>query len=158
MAILTSTATTNPMDDMHRILALPWLDRYAFLAVPIFRVFLGVILIWGTFDNVTSAGRMLEFRDFLEQNGFPAPLFSARLSAWAQFLCGAAFIAGFATRPAALVMTVNFVVALVMVHAGLPFSANISPLAMLFGSLLLLLNGPGRFSVDHRMAAVPARA
>lgn len=137
---------------MTRFLAVPAFDRLAFLAVPIFRVFLGVVLVWGTFDNVTSSERMLEFRDFLEQNGFPAPMASARLSAWAQFLAGLAFIAGFATRPAAIVMIVNFIVALAMVHAGLPFSANISPLAMLFGSILLLLHGPGRWSVDERIA------
>lgn len=136
-----------------------WLERHNALGVPLFRLFMGATLVYGTQDNVFHGERMLEFRDFVEQNGFPAPQFSAYLSAYAQFVCGLLIAAGAATRPAAAVMVVNFVAALVMVHWGLPFSANISPLAMLFGSLLLLFHGAGAYSVDaalqRRSAAAP---
>lgn len=136
-----------------------WLERHSALGVPLFRLFLGATLVYGTQDNVFHGERMLEFRDFVEQNGFPAPLFSAYLSAYAQFVCGLLIAAGAATRPAAAVMVVNFVAALGMVHWSLPFSANISPLAMLFGSLLLLFHGAGAYSVDaalqRRSAAAP---
>ena len=43
------------------------------------RVLIGFHLMWGTQDNVFSHARMLEFRDFLTQTGFPFPLFSAHL-------------------------------------------------------------------------------
>jgi putative oxidoreductase len=136
-----------------------WLERHSALGVPLFRLFLGATLVYGTQDNVFHGERMLEFRDFVEQNGFPAPLFSAYLSAYAQFVCGLLIVAGAATRLAAAVMVVNFIAALVMVHWSLPFSANISPLAMLFGSLLLLFHGAGAYSVDaalqRRAAAAP---
>lgn len=122
--------------------------RHPELGVFLFRLFLGSVLMYGTVDNVLSPARMLEFRDFLEQNGFPYPLFCAHLSVYAQVLCGTLILVGAFTRPAALVMVVNFVVALVMVHVGLPFSANIAPLAMLFGSLLFLFHGGGVYSVD----------
>lgn len=125
-----------------------WLERHSALGVPLFRLFLGATLVYGTQDNVFSSARMLEFRDFLAQNGFPFPPFSAWLSAYAQFLCGLLIILGLATRPAAAVMVVNFVVALVMVHRNLPFSANIAPLAMLFGALLLVFHGAGAYSAD----------
>jgi putative oxidoreductase len=128
------------------------LERHSALGVPLFRLFLGATLVYGTQDNVFHRERMLEFRDFLAQNGFPAPLFNAHLSAYAQFVCGLLIIAGAATRPAALVMVVNFVVALWMVHAGQPFNANIAPLAMLFGATMLALHGPGAYSVDAVMA------
>ena len=82
--------------------------------------------------------------------GFPAPMFSARLSAYAQFVCGILIGIGFLTRLSALVMVINFAAALVMVHWGLPFSANIAPLAMLFGCIFLLFYGAGRLSVDNR--------
>ncbi len=134
-----------------------WLERHSALGVPLFRVFLGATLVYGTQDNVFSNAQMLEFRDFVEQNGFPAPLFSAYLSAYAQFICGLLILAGFATRGAAAVMVVNFAVALAMVHWGLPFTANISALAMFFGSLLLLFHGPGAYSVDAARAR-PASA
>jgi putative oxidoreductase len=117
----------------------------------ILRVFIGFVLVYGTQDNVFHTARMLEFRDFLAGNGFPVPLLSAYVSAWAQFVCGLLIIVGFATRAAAAIMIVNFIVALLMVHTALPFSANIAPLSMLFGNVFLLLYGPGILSVEGRV-------
>ncbi|MBA3969175.1 MAG: DoxX family protein [Gemmatimonadetes bacterium] len=125
------------------------------------RLFIGFVLVYGTQDNVFHYERMLEFRAFLAENGFPYPMFSAYLSAYAQFLAGLLILVGLATRYAALVMIVNFVVALAMVHVGLPFSANIAPLAMLVGSVFLLFNGAGPYSLasllEKRRAVPPAR-
>lgn len=136
---------------LRRLLWFPALDGYREVGPLLFRAFLGIILMYGTVDNVVSAERMLEFRDFLAQNGFPAPLASAYLSAYAQFVAGGLLLLGLLTRWAALVMVFNFGVALAMVHVGLPFSANISPLAMLFGAVLFLLYGGGPISVDARL-------
>ena len=133
------------------LLWLPFLDRYREAGPFLFRLFLGVVLIYGTQDNVFHRERMLEFRDFVAQNGIPYPLFSAHLSAYAQFLCGILITVGLFTRLAALVMVINFTVALAMVHLGLPFSANISPLAMWFGSLFLLFYGSGIAGVDRML-------
>lgn len=135
-----------PRDPFHR------LERHAEIGTVLLRLFLAFVLIYGTQDNVFSRERMLEFRDFLAQNGFPWPLASAYLSAYAQFACGILILVGYMTRSAALVMVVNFLVALGMVHVGLPFNANIAPLAMLFGSLFLFFHGPGPFALDGRGA------
>ena len=136
----------------NRILTLGALDPYRELGTLVFRVFLGFVLVYGTQDNVFHPERMLEFRDFVAQNGFPMPLASAYLSAYAQFVCGLLLAVGLLARWAALVMIVNFAAALAMVHAGLPFAANIAPLAMLFGSLFFLLHGPGPYSLDARLS------
>jgi putative oxidoreductase len=112
------------------------------------RLLVGYRLVIGTQDNVFSYERMLEFEAFLRANGFPFPLFNAFLSAYAQFLCGLLFIVGLWVRPAAAVMVVNFIVALAMVHVGLPFERNFEALTMLFGSAFLLFNGAGGASVD----------
>jgi putative oxidoreductase len=117
-------------------------------ALLVLRLFLGIVLIYGTQDNVFNHERMLEFRDFVAAHRFPAPLFSAYLSAYAQFICGILIVLGLMTRAAALVMVMNFVMALGMVHWGLPFTANISPLAMLFNSLCLVISGAGAHSGD----------
>jgi putative oxidoreductase len=109
------------------------------------------VLIYGTQDNVFNHERMLEFRDFVATHRFPAPLFSAYLSAYGQFFSGILITLGLMTRPAALVMVINFIVALGMVHWGLPFTANISPLAMLFNCLCLSISGAGAHSVDGRI-------
>jgi putative oxidoreductase len=123
-------------------------DTLRELAPLLLRLFVAFVLVYGTQDNVFSAERMLEFRDFLAQNGFPYPLASARLSAWAQFATGILLAVGLFTRWAAAVVVVNFVVALVMVHLRLPFQANIAPLAMLVGGLFFVLYGAPRFSLD----------
>ena len=122
------------------------------------RFFLAFVLVYGTQDNVFSHERMLEFRDFLAANGFPWPLLCAHVSAWAQFLTGILLLLGLFTRPAAAIVVVNFVVALLMVHLKLPFTANIAPLAMLAGGLFFLLHGAPRFSLDARLARRAGRA
>lgn len=122
-------------------------------AVLILRVFYAGILIYGTQDNVFSQAQMHEFRDFLERHGFPYPLVSAYLSVYAQFISGLLLLVGAATRLVAAVMIVNFLVALGMVHVGLPFSANIAPLSMLALGVFFTLFGAGPWSVDARLAA-----
>ena len=122
--------------------------RYREVAPLLLRLFLAFVLIYGTQGNVFSGARMLEFRDFLATNGFPYPLASAYLSAYAQFVTGLLLAAGLLTRAAAAVVAIHFVIALLMVHVGLPFSANISPLAMLVGGIFFVIYGAPRYSLD----------
>jgi putative oxidoreductase len=126
------------------------LPYYPDAAVLVIRLFLGGVLVYGVIDNIVSAERMVEFEKFLAQHQFPLPPVAARLSVYAQFICGLLIGLGWLTRAAALLMIVNFLVALVMVHWGLPFSQNIAPLAMLMGSISVALGGPGRYSVAAR--------
>lgn len=126
-------------------------ERTREVAPLVLRLFVAGVLIYGTQDNVFSREKMLEFRDFLAQNGFPYPLASAYLSAYAQFLTGLLLLVGLFTRPAAAVVVINFTVALLMVHVGLPFSANIAPLAMLVGGLFFVLYGAPHYSLDARL-------
>ena len=137
---------------MKTLLLWPGLERFREVGPVLLRLYFGITLIWGTADNVFSEARMVEFSQFLAQQGFYAPMACARLSAWAQFLCGVLIVAGFAVRPAACVMLINFLVALGMVHTKLPFSANIAPLAMLACALFFLLFGAGLLSVDGRLS------
>ena len=115
------------------------------------RLVVGFVLIYGTQDNVFSHERMLEFRDFLAARRVPSPLFAAYLSAYAQFVCGVLFVLGLLVRPAALVMVVNFIAALVIAHLDTPLDAARLALCMLFSSLFLLFNGAGALSLDNRL-------
>ena len=118
---------------------------------PLFiRLIVGYRLVWGTADNVFSYDRMMEFSEFLAALGVPLPLFAAFVSAYAQFICGVLFVVGSFTRPAAALMIINFVVALLLVHIGQPFLENYDALVMLFGAAFLLVHGPGLLSVDAR--------
>jgi putative oxidoreductase len=135
-----------------RLLKLDAVEPYRDYAGVFIRLAVGYHLVYGTQDNVFHYERMLEFERFLAANGFPFPLFNAHLSAYAQFVCGLLFIVGAVTRPAAVVMVINFVVALLMVHVGKPYPQNAPAIFMLAGSLFLLLNGAGRLSVDAWLA------
>lgn len=133
---------------MRSLLHLDSLDRYGGFAPLAIRVFLGTFLIFMSQDNVFSAARMSEFEQFLAHSNFPAPALAARLSVYAQFLCGILVLAGALTRWAALVMIVHFVVAIVGVHRALPFRTFLEPCAMLASSIALFIGGAGRISVD----------
>jgi putative oxidoreductase len=76
----------------------------------------GIRLIYGVLDNVFSWTHMLLFRDFLEQFNFPFPIVSAVISVYAQLIAGILLIIGWRIRWAAVLMIINFLVALVTVH------------------------------------------
>jgi putative oxidoreductase len=138
-----------------KILNRLWAGEFAAYGLLALRVPVGVHLIHGTQDNVRSWTRMLEFRDFLAAEGFPVPLVCAVVSVAAQFVCGALYLMGYCTRGAAIVMLFNFTVALIAVHAGHPYAAAFPALMMWFGSLALLLSGPGAWSFDERRRSLP---
>ena len=78
---------------------------------------------------------------------FPAEM--AWLSAITEFFGGLALAAGFATRPVALAMVINFSVAGFGAHAADPYARK--ELAFLFLSVafMFLCVGAGRFSIDR---------
>ena len=124
--------------------AIEWLDARREYGLFFIRLIIGFHLVYGTLDNVTSWHRMLEFRDFLANNGTPFPLAGAVISAWAQFICGILFIVGAAVRPAALVMIINFIIALVIAHRTGGYPPAALALIMLFASAGFLVHGPGK--------------
>lgn len=112
------------------------------------RVLIGWRLVDGTQDNVFSWDRMLEFRDFLNQQEVVYPLVAAIVSVYAQFICGILYIAGLFIRPAAIVMIINFTVAFFLVHVGTSFQQSFEVLTMLFGSVFFLFHGAGKMSLQ----------
>lgn len=138
-------------------LLLDGLARGRAFAPLVIRAFLGTFLVYMAQDNVLDAARMEEFAVYLADHGVPAPGVCARVSAWAQFVGGLLIFAGALTRLAALVLVVNFAVALVVVHARLSFRTYLEPCAMLATALFLLLNGAGPWSVDALLARADER-
>ena len=133
------------------MLKLSRLNQYKEYGVIFIRLIIGFHLIYGTQDNIFSYARMEEFASFLSVRGVPFPLFSAFLSAYAQFLCGILFIVGAATRYAAVVMIVNFIAALIIAHIGDTYPNMFPALMMLAAASFFLLHGPGKLSVDSKL-------
>lgn len=90
----------------------------------------------------------LEFVAFLSQFGNPFPLVSAYVSVYVQFIAALLLARGLLVRPAAAVLVLNFIVAIIMVHTNLPFRGALDPSAMLAGALSLLLTGAGALSLE----------
>lgn len=131
------------------ILSLTFLEKYKDYAAIFIRLIIGFHLVYGTQDNVFSFARMEEFAGFLRVRGVPFPLFSAYLSAYAQFVCGILFILGAGTHYAAVVMIINFVAALVIAHIGDTYPNMFPALMMLAAACFFLLNGAGKLSIDN---------
>jgi putative oxidoreductase len=124
------------------------LDKYKEYGPLFIRLIVGFHLVYGTQDNIFSYERMEEFAAFLSAHKVPFPLFAAFVSAYAQFVCGILFIVGAFTRYGALVMIINFIVAILLVHTGDPYPGKFPALMMLAASCFLFLHGPGRLSLD----------
>lgn len=131
-----------------RTMRLAQLARGTDAAVLFMRASVGAFLVWGVWDNITSAEHMAKFVGFLRQFGFPFPELLAPFDVWVQFAIGVAFILGFLTRWAGLLCAVNFVIAIAMVdhHAGI--RASFPAWSLVVIGLLLATYGPGKFSLD----------
>ncbi|MEP2772498.1 MAG: DoxX family protein [Fulvivirga sp.] len=120
------------------------------IGIFLLRLFIGLRLIYGVIDNIISWNHMVEFSKFLATHGFPMPLASAVVSVYVQFIGALLVLVGYKTRVAALVLVINFIVALFAVH--IPINDTIEgmtpAMAMLFGCLTLFFTGPGKTSLD----------
>jgi putative oxidoreductase len=79
--------------------------------------------------------------------GFPAE--AAYLTMIAEFFGGLALAVGLATRPVALLIAGNFVVAGFISHASDPYLRKELPFLFLAVAIMFLCTGAGRFSVDR---------
>ena len=117
---------------------------------PIFvRFLVGFHLFYGNWGRLVQRAAYNDFHALLVRNHFPMPTVWAYVSSGAQVVCGVLFMLGLFTRPAAAIMVINFVVALVMVHWGQVYPRQFPALMMLCTSIFLLLHGPGRVALDN---------
>ena len=140
------------MNHLRNLLLLPVLAPGADFMLLLLRWFVGAFLIWGVWDNIISAERMIEFARFLEHHGFAAPNLMARLSVWAQLLIGLSLVLGLAARWGGLLCAVNFAVALWMVDAQAGLRASFPAACLMLLGLYLATHGAGRFALDTLLA------
>src|SRR5687767_14710498 len=109
-----------------------WLAKNEDTGILLLRLFIGIRLIYGVVDNIFSWVHMLEFKLFLAKFNFPFPLISAIVSVYAQAIAGIMILIGWKIRIAAILMIVNFFVALSMVHRHDSFEGMTPALAIFF--------------------------
>lgn len=133
---------------MARRISLRPLAKLTDAAILLARLVVGGFLVWGVWDNITSAEHMAKFVAFLRQHRFPFPELLAPFDVWLQLAIGVAFILGLATRWAGLLCALNFIIAIVMVdqHAGIRGAYPAASLVLI--GLILATHGPGKVSLD----------
>ena len=138
---------------MRKFLFLNSAQRFSDFALLLMRLFVGLFLIWGVWDNITDSARMQEFVAFLDKYGFPSPKILAPVSVYLQFAIGLGFVFGLFTRWAGIFCVVHFAIAIVMVD-HLNGMRGIFPSGCLIViGLYLATYGAGGFSVDAVLKA-----
>ena len=125
----------------------------------VIRILVGIIFIahgaqklFGMFGGYGLEGT----GQWMESIGLAPGYLMALLSGSAEFFGGLALVIGLLARPAALVLAVTLVVAILSVHIGNGlFMSNNGyefGLALLAGTVAVLIEGAGRFSLDRLIA------
>jgi putative oxidoreductase len=131
-----------------KLLTAPGLRRFGDEALLLMRLLIGAFIVWGVWDNVTSAEHMREFVEFQRKFGFPAPELLAPLSVYGQLLMGLALIAGLFTRLTGLIFAFHFVVAIAMVDRHTGLRGSLPSLCLVLMGLYWGTYGAGRYSLD----------
>ena len=135
------------------------LSTRAGLGLSVIRILVGIIFmahgaqkLFGLFGGYGLEGT----GQWMESIGLAPGYLMALLSGSAEFFGGLAMVIGLLARPAALALTVTLVVAIFSVHIGNGlFMSNNGyefALALLAGTVAVLIEGAGRFSVDRLVA------
>jgi putative oxidoreductase len=123
-------------------------------AILIVRLTLGIIMFAHGSQKVFGVwgGKGLDVTVAMMSKGLGGPAWLPYLSAFTEFLGGAAMILGVFTRFFGIAILINMTVAVVAVHLKNGFFAPMGfefPGSLAMSALAITLAGPGRFSVDH---------
>lgn len=84
----------------------------------------------------------------VEGMGFPAPVVFAWLAGLSEFLGGLFIALGFFTRPSAIFLGFTMLVAAFVAHGADPFGTKELSLMYFFMTLIFMIRGGGKLSVD----------
>jgi putative oxidoreductase len=138
------------MASVGRLLPLKFLPVWPDLGLLLLRVwFGGLLLLLHGWMKISMYGVMSQ--KFADPFGIGAPA-SLALSIFAEAVCSSLIVLGLFTRFAAVVCIINMITALVIVHHMALTGPRSGELAFLYlgAFIVLLLAGPGRFSIDGR--------
>ncbi|MGC5650275.1 UNVERIFIED_CONTAM: DoxX family protein [Kocuria sp. CPCC 205316] len=145
MSTVRSSAPTAPVGD----------SSAATLGLTVLRVVLGVTFLlhgWQKFTEWTIAGTQASFA----QMGIPAAELAAPVAAVLELVGGLMLLLGLGTRVVAALLALSMLTALVLVHLPAGFFAADGGVELVLllaaASVLFVLTGAGRWSLDHAVA------
>ena len=146
-----------------RTLSLSPLAQLAGLAPLTVRVIVGAIMFAHGLQKLTQMGPGNFGTQALAGLGVPLPVFMGYVVTLVEVVGGLLLIVGLLSRLAALLLTINLAVAILLVKTNVGFLSPMgSPgvgaeldLALIAGLLVILFAGPGRLSVDHALGLEP---
>ena len=117
------------------------------IALLILRAFVGIIMLfshgWGKMINLLAGET-----DFISILGLSEPIALA-LAVFSEIVCSALLTLGLFTRLALIPLMITMLVAVFIVHADDPFSKQEFGLLFLVPYFVLMLTGPGKYSLDR---------
>ncbi|MCY7355907.1 MAG: DoxX family protein, partial [Rudanella sp.] len=133
------------------ISALKSLSRFHDLGVLLLRLAFGGQLVNVSWPYISMPEKHLEFVNYLTTLGFPFPLGGSYVSAYTEFIGGILLILGLWIRPTAVVLIINFLVALFMAHiaVGDTYQNTYPVVNLIAANIFFLINGAGKYSVDN---------
>ncbi len=144
-----------------RTLSLSPLSRLASLAPLAVRLIAGIIVFAHGLQKLTEVGPGNFGGQVLAGLGVPLPVFMGYVVTLVELVGGILLIVGFLSRLAALLLTIDLVIAILLVKVNVGFISGSSgtgaelDLALIAGFLVILFAGPGRLSVDHALGLEP---
>lgn len=131
------------------------MPRTAGYAPLVVRVLAGVIMTAHGWQKLTEFGPANFGEQVLAGLGVPLPVFMGYLVTLVELVSGILLIVGLLSRLAALLLTIDLVVVILLVKVNVGFLSGINgtgaelELALIACFLVILLAGPGKLSVDH---------
>ncbi|MDQ4062968.1 MAG: DoxX family protein [Actinomycetota bacterium] len=142
-------------------LSLSSMGRFADFAPLVARVIVGIIMFAHGLQKLL--GGPANFGGALAGMGVPLPVLTAFVVTLVEVVCGLLLIIGLLSRLSALLLTIDLVVAILLVKVsvgliapqGTPGAGAELDLALIAGLLVVLFAGPGRLSADHALGIEP---
>ena len=128
--------------------------RFDTLGLLLLRVIVGFLIAAHGFQKLTTIGPAGFGRGALDPLGAPAPVVFGYIVVFAELVGGVLLILGLLTRLVALVLTIDLIVAIVLVKVKVGLIAQMAAgaeldLAYIAAFLALFLMGPGAASLDR---------
>lgn len=136
------------------LFSLKSLSRFHDVGVLLLRLAFGFQLVNVSWPYISTVEKHLEFVNYLTTLWFPFPVIGATVSAYTEFIGGILLILGLWTRPTAILLIINFLVALFIAHIAVndSYQGTYPVVNLLAANFFFLIHGAGKYSVDTKLA------